>query len=234
MRRRGMGRAQVAVAHSILVAAYCMLKRNEPYHDLGADWHSRRNDGSPHPTPPGRPARTPRTHGDHQPSGLSQTVRSCTVEPPARRCRSMPGGRSIHGSVSKLGSSEIGGGTRAWSGIGLFLGLRVRVPVSTYSGRDQRGTSYMGDAGRHRPLDCVVLVMSDSAARGRQAPSRAWGRPAIPVSVRGAFVLVSAGGVRRPPASTRPTLRQWFARPAKTPASFPPDGRADGRTCHPS
>jgi len=43
-KRRGMGRAQVAVAHSILVAAYWMLKRDEPYHDLGADWHSRRND----------------------------------------------------------------------------------------------------------------------------------------------------------------------------------------------
>jgi transposase len=42
-RRRGMGRAQVAVAHSILVAAYWMLKRDEPYHDLGADWHSRRS-----------------------------------------------------------------------------------------------------------------------------------------------------------------------------------------------
>jgi len=42
-RRRGMRRAQVAVAHSILVAAYWMLKRNEPYHDLGTDWHQRRN-----------------------------------------------------------------------------------------------------------------------------------------------------------------------------------------------
>jgi transposase len=41
-KRRGMGRAQVAVAHSILVAAYWMLKRDEPYHDLGADWHSQR------------------------------------------------------------------------------------------------------------------------------------------------------------------------------------------------
>src|SRR5829696_6640132 len=44
MKRRGMGRAQVAVAHSILVSAYWMLKRDEPYHDLGADWHTRRND----------------------------------------------------------------------------------------------------------------------------------------------------------------------------------------------
>jgi transposase len=43
-KRRGMGRAQVAVAHSILVAVYWMLKRDEPYHDLGADWHSRSND----------------------------------------------------------------------------------------------------------------------------------------------------------------------------------------------
>jgi transposase len=43
MKRRGMRRAQIAVAHSILVAAYWMLKRDEPYHDLGADWHHRRN-----------------------------------------------------------------------------------------------------------------------------------------------------------------------------------------------
>jgi transposase len=42
-RRRGMGRAQVAVAHSILVAAYYMLLRDEPYQDLGPDWHERRN-----------------------------------------------------------------------------------------------------------------------------------------------------------------------------------------------
>jgi transposase len=41
--RRGMGRAQVAVAHSILVSAYYMLLRDEPYADLGADWLARRN-----------------------------------------------------------------------------------------------------------------------------------------------------------------------------------------------
>jgi Transposase IS116/IS110/IS902 family len=44
MRRRGRGRAQVAVAHAILVSAYWMLKRGQPYHDLGADCHERRND----------------------------------------------------------------------------------------------------------------------------------------------------------------------------------------------
>jgi transposase len=43
-KRRGMGRAQVAVARTILVSAYWMLKRDEPYHDLGVDWHTRRND----------------------------------------------------------------------------------------------------------------------------------------------------------------------------------------------
>jgi len=43
-RRRGMGRAQVAVAHSILVSAYYMLQRDEPFHDLGPDWLSKRND----------------------------------------------------------------------------------------------------------------------------------------------------------------------------------------------
>ena len=42
-KRRGMGRAQVAVAHSILVAAYYMLQRDQPYQDLGPDWHQQRN-----------------------------------------------------------------------------------------------------------------------------------------------------------------------------------------------
>lgn len=42
-KRRGAGRAQVAVAHSILVCAYHMLKKDEPYKDLGADWLARRN-----------------------------------------------------------------------------------------------------------------------------------------------------------------------------------------------
>ena len=42
--RRGMSRAQVAVAHSILVSAYYMLQRDEPYRDLGPDWLARRND----------------------------------------------------------------------------------------------------------------------------------------------------------------------------------------------
>ena len=44
VKRRGMGRAQVAVAHSMLVSAYHMLSNDEPYHDLGADWLARRND----------------------------------------------------------------------------------------------------------------------------------------------------------------------------------------------
>lgn len=36
--RRGHNRAQVAVAHSILVAAYWMLVRDKPYADLGPTW----------------------------------------------------------------------------------------------------------------------------------------------------------------------------------------------------
>jgi hypothetical protein len=42
--RRGMGRAAVAVAHSMLVSAYYILSRDEPYAELGADWLARRND----------------------------------------------------------------------------------------------------------------------------------------------------------------------------------------------
>ena len=40
----GWAGPQVAVAHSILVSAYYMLNRDEPYQDLGADWLARRND----------------------------------------------------------------------------------------------------------------------------------------------------------------------------------------------
>jgi transposase len=43
-RRRGMSRAQIAVAHSMLTAAYYMLKRDEPYDDLGPDWLAKRNE----------------------------------------------------------------------------------------------------------------------------------------------------------------------------------------------
>jgi transposase len=42
--RRGAGRARVAVAHSILVAAYHMLSRGEPYCDLGPDWLIKRDE----------------------------------------------------------------------------------------------------------------------------------------------------------------------------------------------
>ena len=36
--RRGHNRATMAVAHSMLVSAYYMLIRDEPYHDLGPTW----------------------------------------------------------------------------------------------------------------------------------------------------------------------------------------------------
>ena len=44
LHRRGMARAQVAVAHSMVVIAYHMLTRDEPYQDLGANWYLRRNE----------------------------------------------------------------------------------------------------------------------------------------------------------------------------------------------
>jgi transposase len=40
--RRGKKRAIVAVAHSILVIAYHLIQRQEPYHDLGADYFDKR------------------------------------------------------------------------------------------------------------------------------------------------------------------------------------------------
>ena len=41
--RRGAKRAIIAVAHRILIAAYHMLKNNEPYKDLGATYLDERN-----------------------------------------------------------------------------------------------------------------------------------------------------------------------------------------------
>jgi len=40
--RRGQKRAIVSVSHSILVIAYHMIKRKEPYHDLGGDYFDKR------------------------------------------------------------------------------------------------------------------------------------------------------------------------------------------------
>jgi transposase len=42
--RRGPNKATVAVAHSMVVAAWHMLSTGEAYNDLGADWLSRRRD----------------------------------------------------------------------------------------------------------------------------------------------------------------------------------------------
>ena len=46
--RRGTSRAAVAVGHSILVAAFHILDRGEPYCDLGADYFVRRQDPQRH------------------------------------------------------------------------------------------------------------------------------------------------------------------------------------------
>jgi hypothetical protein len=62
-RRRGMSRAQIAVAHSILVAAYFMLKRDEPYRDLGPEWLAQRNDESGSARRAHAPARVQVIHG---------------------------------------------------------------------------------------------------------------------------------------------------------------------------
>lgn len=43
--RRGWGRAIFAVAHKILLIAYCVLKTGTPYEDLGGDYFDRLNPG---------------------------------------------------------------------------------------------------------------------------------------------------------------------------------------------
>jgi len=46
--RRGAAKATVAVGHSILVAAYYILDRHEPYRDLGPDHFARRHSREHH------------------------------------------------------------------------------------------------------------------------------------------------------------------------------------------
>jgi transposase len=46
--RRGASKATIAVAHSILVAAFHILDRNVPYQDLGGDWFIRRRSPQHH------------------------------------------------------------------------------------------------------------------------------------------------------------------------------------------
>ena len=46
--RRGTGRATVAVGHSILVAAFYILDRHQPYHDLGPDYFHRSHSRAHH------------------------------------------------------------------------------------------------------------------------------------------------------------------------------------------
>ncbi len=46
--RRGNGRATIAVGHSILVAAFYILDRRQPYTDLGADYFVHRHDPRRH------------------------------------------------------------------------------------------------------------------------------------------------------------------------------------------
>jgi transposase len=46
--RRGASKATIAVAHSILVAAFHILERNQPYQELGGDWFVRRHSPQHH------------------------------------------------------------------------------------------------------------------------------------------------------------------------------------------
>ena len=81
LKRRGMGRAQVAVAHSMLVVGLLDAETRRalprPRRRLAQPPKRR----SPHPTAD-RPARTPRPHGDHRPSRLNIVLSSAAPDTP--------------------------------------------------------------------------------------------------------------------------------------------------------
>ena len=92
-----MGRAQVAVAHSMLVSAYWMLTTRRalprPRSRLAQPTQQR----SPHPTAR-RPARTPRAHRDPRPRRLTGFSPASAGTPPTLPQPALTQG--IHGSVS--------------------------------------------------------------------------------------------------------------------------------------
>jgi transposase len=81
--RRGPTKANVAVAHSILVIAYYILERGEPYSDLGADYFLHRQ-SSGRQGPPGPPAGTDGPKGH---PGTRRTRRITKLPPHRSRTR---------------------------------------------------------------------------------------------------------------------------------------------------
>ncbi|MGH8900195.1 MAG: IS110 family transposase, partial [Egibacteraceae bacterium] len=67
--RRGPNKATIAVAHSILVAVYSMLRDRVPYHDLGADYFRDRESAEAHARRLVPSARASRSQGDHRAAG---------------------------------------------------------------------------------------------------------------------------------------------------------------------
>jgi hypothetical protein len=99
--RRDKKLAAVAVAHSMLVSAYHMLQRDEPYNDLGVTWHEQRHRDA-HRTP-GRPTATPRPHRHPRPPRVTTSEKGPSkhqrVRAPARTLSPAHAG-VIHGSVN--------------------------------------------------------------------------------------------------------------------------------------
>jgi hypothetical protein len=77
-----------------LVSAYWMLKRDEPYHDLGADWHRRRSEEAHTRRLVAQLKRLGNTVTLTQPPKHHSLI---SVEFAARRCRSLPCGRAFTG-----------------------------------------------------------------------------------------------------------------------------------------
>ena len=128
--RRGMRRAQVAVAHSILVSAYYMLTRDEPYRDLGPDWLAITTTPSPHP-PPGRPTRTPRPHRRPRPSQLAAIDTDIRAAPGCCRLPAQSHSRVSPGKSSAFGRERLHDGctfSTVRRSRPYFAGFLVHIP----------------------------------------------------------------------------------------------------------
>ena len=132
-RRRGAGRAQVSSGASILVIAFHMLSRDEPYRRLGRIGATERTTRA-HPAP-GGPARTPRPHRPPRRRQLTHPPKSGSGS--ARRAHAHAWAQVIHGSVQSTSILVSGGGRGAgshWSdltscGVSLLRVSKVKQAV---------------------------------------------------------------------------------------------------------
>jgi hypothetical protein len=147
--RRGHKRAIVAVAHSILVIAWHLLTRNQPYTDLGGDYFLERQHqpGVQEPAGPPAGAHGPQGHLGAGPGRLTKSPHQghwpLDGDFQPRHIREMRSSWSSKGRPAYEASERLTVGVR-W-GLILRSGTQMARPVRVTSARPGRDSTICGD-----------------------------------------------------------------------------------------